>query len=470
MSEFVSPLNAERPASKRTAKNYAGYVFFVLFCINLLNYVDRYILIGASTIIAKELHFGIDGIGYLASAFLVVSIVATLPLGIWADRAKRKTVIWVCVAVWSAITALTGFSWNFTSLLITRMGLGIGEAGYSPASGAMLADYFRRAVRARVLSWWWTSALLGTTGGIIIGGVVAGLGFGMWRWAFVWTGLAGLLFALLVVLMREPRRNEADEETSATDAASAPHGVSTTPVSVLVQKAPSLYSLLRVKSFVILTLVWLFTSFNVGASATYLPTLLQQNDTFGFSSGVAALYTGVGFAVAGIIGVVMGGYLSDALRSRFPGARVLICGIGLLIGAPAYALAVFGAVNHNLILFTIFFLLATLLNQMYIGPSNAAILDVVPSVIRASALAVSGFASALLGSAFAPSIVGLLAGLFDPTHGQHFLHNSAGQDLTLALLVTCVPCLFLAGVLGVVGSRWVKADMLAAEQRDKLGS
>ncbi len=470
MSESVSSPGTIIPTTKRITKNYAGYVFFVLFCINFLNYVDRYILIGASTVIAKELHFGIDGIGYLASAFLIVSLVATLPLGIWADRAKRKTVIWVCVATWSAITALTGLSWNFASLLITRMGLGIGEAGYSPASGAMLADYFRRAVRACVLSWWWTSALLGTTGGIIIGGIVAGLGLGMWRWSFVWTGLAGLLFALLVLVMREPRRNEADEETWASDAARAPHGVSTTPESVQVRKALPLYSLLRVKSFIVLTVVWLFTSFNVGASATYLPTLLQQNDTFGFSSGVAALYTGIGFAVAGIIGVVMGGYVSDALRRRYPGARVLICGIGLLIGAPAYALAVFGAVNHNLIVFTIFFLLATLLNQMYIGPSNAAILDVVPSVIRASALAVSGFASSLLGGAFAPSIVGFLAGLFDPTHGQHFLHNTAGQDLTLALLVTCVPCLFLAGILGIIGARWVKADMLVAEQHDKFDS
>jgi len=470
MSEIVSSPSSVMPTPKRTTKNYAGYVFFVLFCINLLNYVDRYILIGASTVIAKELHFGIDGIGYLASAFLVVSTIAVLPLGVWADRTKRKTVIWVCVAAWSAITALTGLSWNFASLLITRMGLGIGEAGYGPASGAMLADYFRQAVRARVLSWWWTSALIGTTGGIIIGGVVAGLGFGMWRWAFVWTGLAGLLFALLVLRMREPRRNQADEETWTTDAATAPHGLSTTPMSVPVRKNPPLHSLLRVKSFVVLTLVWLLTSFNTGASATYLPTLLQQNDTFAFSSGVAAIYTGIGFAVAGITGVVLGGYLSDALRRRFPGARILICGIGLLISAPSYALAVFGAISHNLTLFTIFFLLATLLNQMYIGPSNAAILDVVPSVIRASALAVSGFVAALLGGAFAPSIVGFLAGLFDPTHGQHFLHNSAGQDLTLALLVTCVPCLLIAGIVGIVGARWVKADMLAAERIDKLGS
>jgi MFS family permease len=290
----------------------------------------------------------------------------------------------------------------------------------------------------------------------------------MWRWAFVWTGLIGLIFALLVVLIREPRRNQADEENWANEVAAAPHGVSLTPTNAPVRVTPRLSSLLRVKSFVVLTLIGLFTSFNAGASATYLPTLLQQNDTFAFKSGTAALYTGIGFAVAGVAGVVLGGYLSDALRSRFPGARVLICGIGLLIGAPAYALAVVGAVIHNLILFTIFFLLATLLNQMYIGPSNAAALDVVPSAIRASALAVSGFVAALLGGAFAPSIVGFLAGVFDPTHGQHFLHNSAGLDLTYALLVTCVPCLFVGGVLGVIGARWVKTDMLTAEQQDKL--
>ncbi len=148
MSDLNPPAGSDLGISKQTTKNYARYVFWVMFLISFLNYMDRYILNGAANVVAHELGFGIDGIGYIASAFLVVYTLATVPLGIWADRAKRKDVVAISVAIWSVATAFTALANSFITLFISRMVLGIGEAGYFPAGTALMSDYFSRVFRA----------------------------------------------------------------------------------------------------------------------------------------------------------------------------------------------------------------------------------------------------------------------------------------------------------------------------------
>src|SRR6266700_7839947 len=132
---------------RRSSSRYALYVFWVMFSINFLNYLDRYVLAGAAKVISQELGFGLDGIGYISSAFLIVYTLGTLPLGIWADRAKRKNVVALCVTIWSLATAFTALANSYFTLFISRMILGIGEAGYFPAGTALMSDYFSRTRR-----------------------------------------------------------------------------------------------------------------------------------------------------------------------------------------------------------------------------------------------------------------------------------------------------------------------------------
>jgi MFS family permease len=157
--------------------------------------------------------------------------------------------------------------------------------------------------------------------------------------------------------------------------------------------------------------------------------------------------------------------MADLLNRRHPGARVLVCGIGFLLSAPSFALAL---ILHSFTLFIIFFILTALLITVYQGPSTAATQDVVPSALRASGVAISLLIAHLLGDALAPSIVGVLAKAFDPTHGQHFLNNVAGQDFSHALLITCTPALVIAGLIGIFGARWMKGDIEAAGRADRL--
>ena len=93
MGEVAPPADAGVEISRRKTRNYAMYVFWIMFSINFLNYLDRNVLTGAANIVAHELGFGVDGIGYIASAFLIVYTLGTLPLGILADRTKRKDVV-----------------------------------------------------------------------------------------------------------------------------------------------------------------------------------------------------------------------------------------------------------------------------------------------------------------------------------------------------------------------------------------
>src|SRR5207237_3318207 len=109
-----------------------------------------------------------------------------------------------------------------------------------------------------------------------------------------------------------------------------------------------------------------------------------------------------------------------------------------------------------------FFMTAMLIN-VYNGRSTAATQDVVPSVLRASAVALSLLLAHLLGDAFAPSLIGVLAKIFDPTHGGHFAMNRAGGDLSLALLITCVQTLIVAGLVGIFGVRSMKDDISAGQ-------
>lgn len=459
----MSHESSSSPLTRQRQHWYAMYVFWILFAIGFLNYLDRNVLTGAANTIAHAFGLGIDSVGYLASAFLVVYTVATIPLGLWADRALRKNVVAVSVVVWSIATALTALTFNFFSLFLSRMLLGIGEAGYFPAGTALLSDYFTPEKRSRIMSWWSVGQMIGIFFGFVIGGVLANWFVGSWRLAFLFTGIPGLGLAFLSWRLREPRRNEADEAEHQT-----PDGPTTTS-PLLLSGTSSLLSqvnqLLHIKTLIVLTIMQAFAFFVMGVTVVFLPTFLQQKDLYGLSSGIAGIFSGCVIVVAGSIGIIGGGYLADLLNRRYASARVLVCGIGFLLSAPMFALAI---TTHNFVFFSILLAGTTALITLYTGPCTAATQDVAPSVLHASAVAVTLVFAHTLGDAFAPTLVGMLARHFDPTGGLHFTQNIAGHDLARAMLVTCTPALALAGIVGIVGARWMQVDAEAAKRADHL--
>ncbi|GAC1477402.1 MAG: MFS transporter [Ktedonobacteraceae bacterium] len=456
-------------ATKRSLFATPRLVFAVFFAISAFNYLDRYVLLGAANVVAKELGFSLDGIGIVTSAFVIVLTFCTIPMGLLADRMMRKNVVAGCVAVWSVATALSALSINLLTLFLSRMVLGVGEAGYFPAGTALLSDYFNRASRSRVMSFWGAAQYVGVLGGFALGGALAGLYIGSWRLAFLITGIPGLLLAVLVWKIHEPRRNQADEEVLALNVAAVSPLVEEIEVPLVVNNPLAgssahgawqrCLTLLRIKTLAALIVMQVFAFFVLGVSSTFLPTYLKQSDTFGLQSSSAGLYSGVVVVIGGLLGTMLGGFLADLLSRRFAGGRVLICGISFLCAVPVFMLSL---LTHNFIVFTVLFLLSVLLLAVYNGPSTAATQDIVPSWLRASAVAVSIMLAHLFGDAFSPALVGILATSLDPTHGQHFQAGRAGLELSMALVWTCTPALALAGIAGVLGSRWMKADVDSA--------
>jgi MFS family permease len=464
MNSVISSRSITTPQAQQTTpltqlrkryNYYALYVFCMLFVATLLNGLDASEFLSASNVIGREMHLSLGEIGALASAFTIFLTVSIIPIGLLADRMRRSQVIAACLAVWSLATAFTGLASNFAGLFVTRMVTGIGEAGYGPAGNSLVGDFFKDEQRAKVMSGLAIAGVIGPLIGMVLGGVIAGLAFGSWRLAFLITGIPGVLLALCAWRLREPVRQQSGAPANQATIYSA-----WKPQEIFNQ----FRALLRIKSFVCLLVIGVMTTFTGTALPTYFPTLLQQHDTFGLTSGQAASFAGLILGPVALAGVLFGGYLADRLDRRNKGSRILVCTLSVLLTAPLnVASLVIMITTHNLVLFCAVMVPAFFINTLHMGPLTTAVVDVVPTEQRASAVAISLFIERILGTAFAPLLIGMLAASFDPT-GLHFLHSMAGHDLVLALIYTCPLAFLIAGGAGLLGLRWVSQDRVAAEK------
>src|SRR5713226_8626471 len=202
--KITTPLQAKDKLHFRPTRGQARFGFTILFIINVLNYADRYVLPAVLPKIQADMGLTLTQAGLLGSSFLFVYAIATLPLGVWADRSVRKNIVAFCVGIWSFATVLAGIARNFVQLFLVRSVLGIGEAGYAPASLSLIGDLFPKAHRGRVLSYWSMGSLVGAAIGVTGGGLIAeAIG---WRWAFFVVGIPGLLCSFLAWRMHEPAR------------------------------------------------------------------------------------------------------------------------------------------------------------------------------------------------------------------------------------------------------------------------
>jgi len=409
----------------------------ILFIINVLNYADRYVLPAVLPKVKQDLGLTTIEEGLLGSSFLLVYALATVPLSAWADRSVRKHIIALCVGIWSIATTLGGFSRNFWQLFSVRTVLGIGEAGYGPASISLLGDCFTKAQRARVLSYWSVGNLVGAAIGFTLGGLIAdALG---WRWAFYMVGIPGLITAYLAGRMFEPERGVFDQEVGAV---AEDYGV---------DEAARLHTgfgkdfwhtakkLFQVPTYLAVIGGLVFSFFTIGGTSFWLPTYLVN--TFSLTVGKAGIITGAVLVGSGLVGTVVGGWLADYMQHRRPDGRLLVSALGFLIGAP---LVLITLLIHNLPLFIALFAIGGISLSFCTGPIFAVVQDVIPPHARATALGFTGLCAHLLGDAAAPSIIGLIADR---------------STLGLALLVTTPTFLFLAGISCLIGTRTVAHDM-----------
>src|SRR6266852_819729 len=437
----VTPTTAKSKVSARPSSGQARFAFIILLIINILNYADRFVLPAILPKVRADL--GLTGFqaGLLGSSFLLVYAFATLPIGVWADRSMRKNIVALCVGIWSIATVLAGITRNFVQLFSALAILGIGEAGYAPASLSLLGDYFSKERRGRILSYWSAGQLIGVAIGFTIGGLTADY-FG-WRWAYYVVGIPGLIAAFLAWRMLEPRRgafeNEGDDATGEGAAneveAISEHGGLGKGFWNTAKK------LLQIPTYWTLLGALTFSFFTIGGTSFCLPSYFV--DAFKLTVGRAGVISGAVLVSTGLVGTVVGGWLADYMQRRRPEGRLLVATLGFLLGAPLVLLALF---IHSLPLFIAVFLIAAIALTACTGPLNAVIQDVITPTMRATAVGLSLLIAHLLGDAAAPSVIGLIADA----------HN---HSLNFALITTAPTFLFLAGLVCLFGLRTVARDM-----------
>ncbi len=429
----TAPLESKDKTPFRPTVGQARFGFTILFIINVLNYADRYVLPAILPKIQSDLGLTPIQEGLLGSSFLLVYAIATLPLGVLADRSIRKNIVAVCVGIWSIATVLAGFTTNFLQLFGVRSVLGIGEAGYAPASLSLLGDFFSKEKRGRILSYWSSGTLVGAAVGFTLGGLVADA-FG-WRYAFFLVGLPGLLAAYLAWRMLEPARGGFDS------AEGSEHDSETTQAHGSFNKGfgEALKKLRAIPTYWTLVAALVFSFFTIGGTSFWLPTYIV--DSFHLSVGHAGLISGAVLVGSGLIGTVAGGWLADLVQRRRPEGRLLVATCGFLIGAPLVLVAL---LIHNLSLFIAVFVIAAISLNFCTGPLNAVIQDVIAPVLRATAVGLALLLAHLLGDAAAPFVIGAIAN---------------NTSLGIALTVTAPTFLFLAGLACLVGLRSVARDM-----------
>jgi MFS transporter, Spinster family, sphingosine-1-phosphate transporter len=433
--------SSKRSISLKPTRGQARFAFTILFIINILNYADRYVLPAILPKVQADLGLTSLEAGLLGSSFLLVYAFATLPIGVWADRGIRKNIVAICVGIWSVATCLAGFTRNFVQLFSVRAVLGIGEAGYAPASLSLLGDFFSRARRGRILSYWSSGTLLGAAIGFTLGGLVGEV-FG-WRWAFYIVGIPGLIAAFLAWRMLEPGRGAFEDESDGHAEEDTANQVEVISEHSSLSKGfwSTAKKLLQIPTYWTLLGALTFSFFTIGGTSFWLPSYFV--DTFKLTVGSAGAISGAVLVSSGLVGTVVGGWLADYMQRRRPEGRLLVATLGFLFGAPLVLLAFF---IHSLPLFIAVFVIAGIALNFCTGPLNAVIQDVITPTMRATAVGLSLLIAHLLGDAAAPSVIGFIA-------------DSHDHSLNFALITTAPAFLFLAGLVCLFGLRTVARDM-----------
>ena len=180
----------------------------ILTSINLVNYLDRYVVAAILEPLGKDLHLVDSQLGSLTLVFVVVYMLAAPIFGWLADRYHRPRLVAAGVALWSIATMLAAFVHSYPMLLLTRSLVGVGEAAYATLGPAILSDVIPEDERAAKFTWFYLAIPLGTALGYGLGGIVA-QHYG-WRASFLVAGIPGLILAGRMVLLADPVRGAMD--------------------------------------------------------------------------------------------------------------------------------------------------------------------------------------------------------------------------------------------------------------------
>jgi len=385
----------------RSARRYALGVLVVVYTFN---FIDRQIL--AILLPAIKAEFLVDDwvLGFLAgSAFALFYATLGIPIATLADRWSRRNLIAIAVAIWSAMTALSGMAGNIVHLTLARIGVGVGEAGCSPAAHSLIADYYPPEKRSTAMGIYSLGISLGIMIAYLAGGWVAqNIG---WRAAFLMVGLPGLILAVVVrYTMQEPPRGMSEGRI---DSGRRPDVLTVTRY------------LLRRKSFVHLAIGSGLASFVSYAVITFFPSFMIRSHGMGLAE--IGVYLGLIIGIGSGLGYVGGGYLAD--KASIVGHKYSLWTVsaamifGWLFTFPVYLL------NNPYWVFAAF-AVPTVFSNFYLATTFAQVQGLVGLRMRAVASALLLFILNIIGLGLGPMFTGILSDLLRASFGDESLRYS----------------------------------------------
>lgn len=413
-----------------TGRVRAYYVLVVLMLAYACAYIDRSVIGVLLPAIRHEFAMSDTTLGFLSGfAFAGFFILLGIPVAVWADRGNRRTLIALSIGLWSAMTTASGIARTFPQLVLARMGVGIGEAGLTPAAHSLISDLFAPRARAFALSIYSGGVYLGILLGLAVGGLLAQrIG---WRDTFIAVGLPGLVIAALIALtINEPERGRADGFSVRND-----------------------YSGLGS----VLALLWReralrYTFFGIALCAmvnqtqmVWLPSFLHRVHAMPIRE--AGLILGLVNGMGGFCGTILGGRFSDALGARDARWRLWVVTVAMLVSPLVILLFLFAGSTGWLIVAAAG---AAITGAIHLAPTTAVIQNLTPLRMRARMVAIILFVLNLLGLGVGPLIVGMLSDHLRPILGE--------ESLRFALIPMIGFALLAAGVYFVAGKAYGAAE------------
>jgi MFS family permease len=466
-------------ATGAPAGRAARLALAVLVAVYAFNFLDRQLLSILAERIRADLALDDADLGFLyGTAFAVFYAVCGLPLARFAVVVDRRRLMAGCLLLWSGATCASALADDFLGLAVARVLVGIGEAGAAPAAYSLLADWFPRAQRATALAIYNAGIYLGIGAASLAGGLVvarwdagfaagAPLGLRGWQAAFLLAGAPGLLLALAVLALREPRRGARDGPQAAPGAPPAGGWRDVLAVlppflllELLVTRAFGAAALnlaaagalagaaraatlafghaaqwigLAVGLYAFLCWGWQLARRDPPAFAHVFRTPSLAFTALGFAfhslrgygllfwlapyfvrvhgQGEAAVGTRLGLmnALGGATGVVLGGWLADRWRARDPRGRLWF---SIVVAVLPVAFAVPMLLTDDVTLAYGLYAPFSLVVAMWMGPGGATVTDVVPPRLRATATAGYLFLITIIGLGLGPFLIGQLSEAF----------------------------------------------------------
>ncbi len=416
MSQSVnSEPHLAQPHAGPGAVRSARIALVTLTAINLLNYLDRYLVAGIVAPLKEHFDASDSDIGLLTSVFLLVYLIASPIFGILARRSSRTLLIAGGVMVWSLATIGSGLANTLTQLLIARGIVGIGEAAYSTIGPAILADHYPPTRRPIALSIFYAAIPIGSALSYIASGMISE-NWG-WRAVFLAGGVPGIALAIMCMRLNDPPHGQYE-----------PRGQHDGSVAHLVtaRSAASIWNSIRAlrksRDYAFATAGYIAFTFAFGALAVWFPYYMQS--VRGWSLGSATLTFGIVLVATGFVGTIGGGWIASRLAGGSTG-HLRLCAICMAVACPASILALYCTADW-LILAGL--AVASTFSFATQGPVNTVIINAVDATLRPFAIGTSVLLIHLFGDVPSPWIIGKIS------DSLHAAEGDAGMIVALALI------------------------------------